>query len=347
MSKIGPMVFSRRHFVGLLPAGLAGGALARNVSSVIRLRFSHFLGPDSYFQKELIEPWARQLEMRSNGRVSVTILSGADPTGDVTQQAAHVESGIVDIALGLRGAEGNRFPASSLIEVPMAVQDARQGSRALWSLYEDGTIAAEYRNFKLLALFVHNPGVIHTVRKRVVTPSDLEGLRLRVPGRAVAIALSRLGASPSILQVNDVMPAVRSGELDGVITNWGTPLPGFYQALRSHTDVPFYAAAFFIVMNKQRFASLPSPVQQAIDALSGRLLVDLIADGWNRWDGAGKVRASAGDQEIIRPAPAEMAQWRAALLPAVDQYIDELSAIHPQARLVHDKIARLAAGGHR
>lgn len=335
-------LFSRRHVVAMLPAALAGSALAARRKPIV-LRFSHFLGPDSFFQKELIEPWARQLEARCHGLVSVIVLSGADRTGEVTQQAANVESGIVDIALGLRGGEPQRFPGSSLIEVPLAVKDALQGSRVLWQLHQEGVLASEYAKFKLLALFVHNPGIVHTVSKRVERPEDMKGLRLRVPGRPAEIALSRLGAVPRVLQVNDVMPAVRSGAIDGVVTNWGTPLPGFYQTLHHHTAVPFYSAAFFIVMNKARFAALPASVRKAIEALSGPQFVDSIARSWNRWDGTGMAQASAAGQEIIRPSSTDMDRWRSALLPAVDQYVDELSASYPAARAVHQRIMALTA----
>jgi hypothetical protein len=46
-----------------------------------------------------------------------------------------VKNGIVDIALGLRGAEGDKFPGSSVIELPFLIPDALRGSRALWALY--------------------------------------------------------------------------------------------------------------------------------------------------------------------------------------------------------------------
>ena len=43
----------------------------------------------------------------------------------------------MDIALGLRGAEGDKFPGSSIIERPFVVLNAAQGSRVLWELYRE------------------------------------------------------------------------------------------------------------------------------------------------------------------------------------------------------------------
>ena len=206
----------------LLALAMAADASAQPIT----LKFSHFLGPTSFFQVDVVEPWAKELEAKTNGKVKVEIYDGTSPVGKVTEQASKAQAGAVDIALGLRGAEGDRFPGSSIIELPFLVPSAALGSHALWTLYKDGALADEYKDYKVLALFVHNPGLIHTTSKRVVTPSDLKGLRLRAPNKTVAAALEHVGAVPVVLQVDDVMPAVKEGRIEGIVTNWGNPLAG-------------------------------------------------------------------------------------------------------------------------
>ena len=80
--------------------------------------------------------------------------------------------------------------------------------------------------------------------------SDLKGLRLRSPNKTVAAALEHVGATPVILQVNEVMEAVKEQPIDGIVTNWGNPLQGFNDHMKFHTDTQFYSSAFFIVMNR-------------------------------------------------------------------------------------------------
>jgi TRAP-type C4-dicarboxylate transport system substrate-binding protein len=149
-----------------------------------------------------------------------------------------VRSGTIDIALGLRGAEGDAFPRTSIIELPFLVRDATTGSRALWTLFQKGAFGPEFSEFKVLALFVQNPGLLHTARKPVTVVDDIKGLRLRAPNQAAAAALTQVGALPVILQVNDVMPAVQSGQIEGIVTNWGNPLPGFNAAMHSRICRP-------------------------------------------------------------------------------------------------------------
>jgi len=290
------------------------------------LKLSHFLGPTSFFERDFAQPWAKELETKTGGRVKVEIFNGSSDFGEVTRQATQVKDGTVDIALGLRGAEDDRFVRSSIIELPFVVTSALEGSRALWGLYKAGALGNEYQDYKVLALFVHNPGLIHTVSKRVITPDDLKDQRLRAPNKTVAAALQMIGATPVILQVNDVMPAVKDHSIDGIVTNWGNPLPGFNDYMKHHTDIAFYTSAFFVLMNRQKFDSLPAEIGTAIDELSGDGLVTRFGLLWNKWDRPVREGADAPGHEVLVPDAALLAQWQSALRPFADRYLDTLAA---------------------
>jgi TRAP-type C4-dicarboxylate transport system substrate-binding protein len=303
------------------------------------LKFSHFLGPKSFFQLDVVEPWAKELEARTNGQIKVEMHDGTSPLGKVTEQAGNVKDGKVDIALGLRGAEGEKFPGSSLIELPFVTPDALSGSRALWGLYRDGTLANEYKDYRVLALFVHNPGLIHTKGKRVLELADLKGVRLRSPNKTVATALDHVGATSVVLQVNEVMAAVQENRIDGIVTNWGNPLQGFNDHMKFHVDTQFYTSAFFIVMNRARYDGLPADVRAAIDALSGDTWVAKFGPLWDKWDKPVRDGANAPGHEVVTPDAAAMGRWREGLRPVTDRYIADLAAQgFANARAAYDKL---------
>jgi TRAP-type C4-dicarboxylate transport system substrate-binding protein len=312
----------------------------------ITLKFSHFLGPTSFFQLDVVEPWAKELEAKTNGKVKVEIHDGASPLGKVTEQASGAQAGAVDIALGLRGAEGERFPGSSIVELPFLVPSAALGSHALWTLYKDGALADEYKEYKVLALFVHNPGLIHTTSKRVVTPSDLRGLRLHAPNKTVAAALEHVGAVPVVLQVDDVMPAVKEGKIEGIVTNWGNPLQGFNDYMKFHTDTQFYTSAFFVVMNRSSYDRLPADVRDVLDSISGDAWVAKFGPYWDKWDKPVRDRANEPGHEVVVPDPATMAQWKAELKPVTERYLATLSTRFANARATYDKLIMLTGAGN-
>ena len=327
-----------RRMLGLAVAMSLSGPAAAQQPVVLKL--SQFLGPASFFQVDFARPWAQELEARTHGQVKVELFDGTSPFGGVTAQAAQVKAGTIDIALGLRGAEGAKFPRSSIIELPFMVRDARSGSMALWSAFKDGMFGPEFQDYKVLALFVHNPGLIHTAAKPVRGVADMQGLRFRAPNPAVAAVLASIGSSPLLLQVNDVMDAVRGGRIDGIVTNWGNPLAGFNDFMKFHTEVAFYTSVFFVVMNKERFESLPPDVQAAIDAQSNEALVARFGELWTKWDKPVRDGAAAPGHEVIVPDAAAMQQWRAALQPVTDRYLDDLVGYgFADAKAAHAKLA--------
>jgi TRAP-type C4-dicarboxylate transport system substrate-binding protein len=134
------------------------------------------------------------------------------------------------------------------------------------------------------------------------------------------------------------MEAVKGNRIDGIVTNWGNPLQGFNDHMKFHTDIQFYSAAFFIVMNAARYASLPPDLRAAIDQLSHETWVAKFGPLWDKWDRPVRVGAQAPGHEIIVPDERIMAQWRDALRPVTDRYLDELARSFPNARAAYDKL---------
>ena len=182
-------------------------------------------------------------------------------------------------------------------------------------------------------------GLIHTAEKAIVAPADMKGVRLRSPNTTASAALKHLGAEPMLLQVNDVMPAVKAGKVDGIVTNWGNPLPGFNDAMKHHLQVQFYTSAFFIVMNKAKYESLPADIRSAIDAISGDAWVAKFGGYWDKWDKPVRDGANAPGHTIVVPDAAGIARWRDALKPVTDQYLDTLAKQFPNARAAYEKLA--------
>jgi TRAP-type C4-dicarboxylate transport system substrate-binding protein len=320
------MPMKRIAMLAVLMAALVAGGGGSARAQPVTLTFSQFLPPSGFFQADLVEPWARALKARTGGRVKVEIIDGSMKLGRVTDQATNVRNGSVDIALGLRGAEGNSFPRTSLIELPFMITDAKSGSVVLWDMFSAGAFGPEFSDFKVLALAVHNPGLVHTATRPVTLPGDMQGLRLRSPNATVSAALKHLGAIPELLQVNDVMPALAGGRIEGIVTNWGNPLPGFNDGVRFHTDLRFYTSVFFIVMNKARYEGLPIDIRAAIDEMSGAALSERFGGLWTLWDAPVRRGADAPGHQVIVPDDAAMAAWRAALSPVTKDYIDTLVA---------------------
>lgn len=336
---------SRRTLTsGALAAGglLAAPALLR-AQAPIELKISHYLPPVHRLHTDLLAPWAKDLEQRTAGRVKCILHPGNTAFGNITNQLDQVLAGVMDIALGLHGIPRGRFPRTGIIDMPFLTNSAEQASRILWTIYPE-FLASEYKGVRVLSLFAHNPGLVHTRAKRVAAIEDLKGLRIRAPSPVVSNMLTFLGATPVGLPPGQIYESLLAGTLDGYVLPWD-PVHSFKLAevTRHHLEIAAYTVSFYIVMNERRYEALPAEVRQAIDALSGQALLPRIVEVWNRADADGKAAAQARGNEIIVATTEERARWRARLEPLVQEELARLEAQGVNdARAIYARMQELA-----
>lgn len=342
------MTISRRTLLKSGAAGLAAAAIARPAfaEAEITLKMSNYLPPMHGFTADFMVPFGEELTERTGGKMSVEVLDATTAFGNITRQADQVRAGVTDIALGLNGIPRDRFPTSSIIELPFLVEKAGSGSKALWQLFKDGDLGGEYDDFHMLGLMTHPGGLVHTIDKPVRTLEDLAGLRLRTPGPAVSQMLEFLGASPVGLPPAAIYENLQKGALDGLLTTWD--LVGAIRAneiLKFHTDARVYTAAFHIVMNKDKYASLPDDVREVLDDMTGDNLVAKMGDWWSKWETRGYEDAVARGNEIIEIGQETREEWKARLEPMTNDYLEGLKSQgveNPHA--IYAKAQELIAG---
>src|SRR5271157_4448085 len=96
----------------------------------------------------------------------------------------------------------------------------------------------------------------------------LRGMKMRTAGRQ-ADTLKALGGTPMPLEQADVYEALRRGVLDGVV-NPAQILDGwkFGELIKYSTAVRKVvgnSGVFYLVMNKQKWESLPSDIKEIFD----------------------------------------------------------------------------------
>ncbi|MCA8868332.1 MAG: TRAP transporter substrate-binding protein [Rhodobacteraceae bacterium] len=314
---------NRRTLIKTGAAGLATAMIAKPAfAAEVTLKMSNYLPPKHGFTADFMAPFAAELEERTNGAVKVELYDATSAFGKIDRQADQVKAGVIDIALGLNGIPRDRFPASSVIEMPFLVEYADAGSRALWELYKEGALGSEYDDFKVLGLFTHHGGLIHTVSTPVRKLEDLKGLRLRTPSPAVSAMLEYLGASPVGLPPSAIYENLQKGTLDGVVTTWD--LVGAIKAnelLKYHTDAKAYATGFHILMNQAKYDSLPDDVRVVLDDMTGDNLVAKFGGWWDKWESRGLNDAKARGNEIITIDDATRAEWAKTLEPMITSYL--------------------------
>jgi TRAP-type C4-dicarboxylate transport system substrate-binding protein len=138
-------------------------------------------------------------------------------------------------------------------------------------LYEKyPSIRKEFAEVQPLVLWTSNPYFLLTAKKQVKTLEDLKGMKIRVTGGPPTEQIKALGAVPTPVPMPDVYQALDKGVVDGMAAPWEA-VQGFrlYEVAKYYTMVPLSAVYFSLCMNKQKWASLPPDLRDAIMSVSG------------------------------------------------------------------------------
>ncbi|MBL8488670.1 MAG: TRAP transporter substrate-binding protein [Rhodocyclaceae bacterium] len=329
--------------VALAATTLAVSGLAA-AQEKIELKLSHYLPPTHGLHVDFTEPWAKELEKRSGGRVTVKVFPGNSSLGNAANQLDQVQAGVVDIALGLSGIPRGRLPRTTIIDLPFMTDSADAASQALWAVYPR-FLAEEYKGLKVLALFAHNPGLIALRNKKVEKVDDLKGLRIRAPSVQTQALLTALGATPVGMPPGQIYENMDKGVIDGAML----PYDGFKgfkvdELARYYYDADIYTTSFYFVMNQKKYDGLPPEVRKAIDEISGDVLVARFGGWWDKWDKAGMEGVKARNGVVVEATAKDKEALRKQLQPVVDQQLAELEkAGVPNARAIYDELRKETA----
>lgn len=297
------------------------------------LKLSSFLPPSHGIPSEMIAWWAEEVEKRSNGEISFRQFHGGS-LGNVRKQYDQVANGVVDVAFGLHGSTPGRFPLTSILELPFMLESADTATQVLMNLIPE-YLEKEHPKVKILMLTGHNAGVIHLKEKRVETPQDLEGLRIRFPTKALKDMLSHLGATPVGLPPTKVYENLSKGVIDGTVFTWET-LQTFKlgEVTNYHLDARIHTSTFFFVMNQKTYNKLSDSQKKVVDEVSAEL-VDRAGGYWNAWDDLGMQVAAEKKNKIYRLSEKERASWKTFLEPMTNTYLDEIEKQNKPAKKVY------------
>ncbi|SHL52974.1 TRAP-type C4-dicarboxylate transport system, substrate-binding protein [Roseovarius pacificus] len=315
------------------------------IAQEVTLRLHQFLSAQSNVPRYAIDPWIEKIEQQSDGRIRIEHFASMSLGGTVPQLMDQVKDGTVDIVWGVPGSTPGRFPTTELFELPFMMTDAESTSRAFWDVFEDHMRDTEFKDWHVLATWVHGPGIIHS-SKPVKTMDDLRGVSVRAPTRIVNALLNELGATPVGLPIPEVPQALSLGVIGGTVLPWESSASlRVPELVRNHTEFgggkALYTTSMVLAMNKDRYESLPDDLKKIIDENSGQDLSAEFGRVQQHYDAPGREMAVNAGNNIITLSAEEADQWVAAAEPVVDNWIKEMDALGLDGRGLVDQAHEL------
>ncbi|MFC6658169.1 TRAP transporter substrate-binding protein [Roseibium salinum] len=320
----------------------AAGAVAAAVLSLaatsslataaeVTLRLHQMLPAQASVPKNILGPWMARINEESDGRIEIQHYPSMQLGGKPPELIDQAIDGVADIVWTLPGYTPGRFPRTEVFELPFVMTDAEAVSRAYWQLAEETMMDQDFKNMKVLGLWVHGPGLIHSIEP-VDSLDDLEGMKLRAPTRVTNEMFSSLGATPIGMPVPAVPEALSKGVIDATVVPWEvTGALKINELVSNHTsfgDESLYTATFILAMNRDRYEALPDDLKAVIDNNSGLNLSSFAGKQMQLDDAAPRDQAIANGGTLIELPPEEVARWKEASAPTIKKWIAEMDERH-------------------
>jgi len=308
----------------------------------IELKFASNVSDVAAISTDFVKRWGSEVEKATGGRVKVTYYFNQSllKQGDMYDGVA---KGIADVCWGLGSWFPNRFPLSTITELPSPLTTAAAGSKVIWELY-DKYLKNEYKDVKVLELSTASPKYLFFVTKAIKTMEDLKGTRVDAVGRTESKIVQLLGGSPQVVPFPELYSALERGILDGgLLATGGVSALRLQEVLKYFNDFPFGMAPGFMVMNKSKWESLPSDIQKQIESLSGQYASNLHGTAWDSEEITGrKALASKGVLPYKMP-PEEAKRWRDVLAPLAKDWINEMEGKGLPGQKMYDEYITLVS----
>lgn len=300
----------------------------------IVLKLSFFTSDRSGVYLCHVKPFVDAVNAEAAGLVSIKVYFSGAISASQPEQPNLVLSGAADMALIVPGRTPDAFPDSFVFALPGLFKDDEEASLVFTRLVASNALQG-YSHFFVIGAHVSLAEDIHS-RKPTATISDLKGQKLRVNNAVQADILERLGALPVILPLNGTMDSLSDGTIDGVVVDPSVLTEfGFSRLAQNHYLLDLGTAPLALVMNRDKFASLPPPAQAIIRKYSG---------DWSAKQKAACANAKAREvlaqlraspiRKVVEPSPADLATAHAVF----DLEIRNWTAASPHNRERMDKV---------
>lgn len=269
------------------------------------------------------QAWAADIEKASGGTIKMTIFP-SEQLGKAFDHYDMARDGIADITYINPGYQPGRFPIIAAGQLPFTFNDGKKGTQALNEWYKKYA-ATEMKDTKLCFAFIHDPGTIHG-KKKIVVPSDLNGVKVRPAQSTIGEMVKLLGGTNVQASAPEARDAIERGVADEIAFPWGSIfLFGIDKVTKYHIDAPLYSTVFTYNINLKTYDSLSPAQKKVMDDHCSPEWAAKISDPWTEFEANGRVKMKALAGHEVYPLTAEqLDQWKKATAPLRDSWAESV-----------------------
>ncbi|HEY7998760.1 MAG TPA: TRAP transporter substrate-binding protein [Pseudolabrys sp.] len=236
---------------------------AGTAAAQTEIKFGHVGEPGSLFDLSAQE-FAKRANAKLGNKAKVTVYGSSQLGGD-GELMKKLKLGTVDLALPST-VMSSQVPAFGVFEMPYLVKNREQMAKV-----RDQVVVpmlepiAEKSGYHIIGVWENGFRQITNSKHPIKVPSDLQGIKLRVPGGTWRVKMFKAyGANPSPLAFSEVFVALQTGVMDGEENPLAQIYPArFYEvqkylSMTGHVYTPAYVTA------GASWSRLPADVQKIL-----------------------------------------------------------------------------------
>ncbi len=261
---------NRRTFLKGTAAAAAATALpVTRAFAAEELKLASFVPPTHSIWVNPITPWAKEVETKSGGKMTVRLFPSMQLGGKAPELYRQMATGIADIVFTLPGYTSGDFPMLSMTELPGTAESAEDGTRKLWANMK--FFDKELEAAKVLMLWNSDNAGLMSREKPIRTLEDMKGMRIRTPSAAQSAQLEALGAIPVSMPVTQIYNSLERGVIDATMIPLSAMLDFKLLEVVKHltTGAPLGRSPFMVTMNRKRYEGLSPDLKKVIDDTTG------------------------------------------------------------------------------
>ena len=197
------------------------------------------------------------------------------------------------------------FPSMEAIQA--AVDDPKVGG----PIFKD----MDAKNIKIVAVWANGPRNVGS-KKKIITPADIQGVKIRVqPAEVFIETFKDYGANPISMSWGEVPTALEQGVIDAIEVTPNAWLgSGVYEFVEHITKIEYVISFYGVATNKTWWNGLPDKTRAKLKAAIDE------TTRWN-WENAQRINEDANKKLIEKGVqvhdltPAQRKEWRDKAAP--------------------------------
>jgi len=308
-SNISKFLLSAASVTAVALISVAGSVPA---SAETKLLFNRFVPVKHPFNTGMFEPWARDVEKATKGRVKVefTTATLAPPP----KQWNMVSKGIADVAMLANIFERNRLKLPPMAQLPFLGEKAEARSVGLWRTQQNFFAKAkEYKGMKLLGLWALSGANFYHGKKPIRTLADLKNEKMwsipGMPNRMMTEFGSVVVSVPGVKMFNVISKGIVNGKTTSIYTMAAFKTMPY---IKHVTLIPngLHAVTFSLLLNQKKWKRLSKADKAAIMSVSGERIAINAGRKTDSLDGAIKKVAMKKGIKFETASPAFVADMK-------------------------------------